>query len=46
MFADDAIGHEKSESCAVLFGCEVRLEEMVAIFVCDALAVIGDAEKG
>src|SRR5881628_2253954 len=46
MFADDAIGHEESESRAVLLGCEVWLEEMVAIFVGDAVAIVGDAEKG
>jgi len=30
----------------MLLGREVWLEEMVAIFVCDSLAVIGNAEKG
>ena len=45
MLAHDSIGHEKSETCAVLFGCEVRLEEVMAIVFSHSGAVVGDGEK-
>src|SRR5438874_10462729 len=45
MLADDAVRHEQAKSGARLLGGEMRFEQVVAILLGDAGAVVRDAEE-
>jgi len=46
MLANDAVRHEEAQSGATFLGCEVGLEEVVAMLIRNTWTVVGDAEVG
>ena len=45
MLAHDAIGHEEPKTGPVFFGCEMRLEKVMAVFISNAVAIVSDSQE-